>query len=650
MSMPIERTAPSRRAALDQARQSRRPSRLGVRAGTLVTPDWVLPADAGFPGLLSRAWQQAAAALSLAAAVDTLLTLDGHVPAQVQLRALRLDEECALKALFGVGWRDGGVDTCRPYHDPGGQVAFVGEIGLTTGGRVAVRVPSQGLLANEVTLVDGVIRVPWSVSALARYRSERKRLLTRSHASVLDCREWLAGLGAADRDDLLDQLKEAALRTAPFVLYQDRKVYTNFRERNTLTGKTLWPGHPDCALSSLQGIPLELWSDSDTVVVVSLALLIRSAGFGRIEEANGTQLTVEHIADLLEYKRRMYNAAGGPAPVPPADGIRVSALAELAERLRQRRAELARSVQLYRQIHGPLMYKTERVADRPGAGCLRREQVLCSRLRAALPVRGGTLAELTAGLATSPRWLTRPHGGFGSGLESLVYQTVAAARVAFEVDFAMSRGMRSLPRLIRALREENWAEITGWDLPDFFCCVVPSPEAQRFFDDSPARLADIAWSIAARMQYNSWHFIAGNLPRVPEVMARDYFVPPTIPDIAHYSDQHHRGHVAARVRFSIRSPQPVEIAGRTFAGFVDLRLLRCEGPPLVEQDLLAAHRASAFVAAATRLVADLVAAGEQVEVTAFDPAWHWAAIAMAQPEVPGRTGETQADRSDTDPV
>jgi hypothetical protein len=187
--------------------------------------------------------------------------------------------------------------------------------------------------------------------------------------------------------------------------------------------------------------------------------------------------------------------------------------------------------------------------------------------------------------------------------------------------------------LIRALREQDWATITEWDLPEYFCCVVTAPEARRHFAGSAAKLADTAWAISSRMQYNSWHFIAGNLPKVPVVTARDYFVPPTIPDLAYYSDQHHRGHVAARVRFSIRSPQAVDILGRRFHGFVDLRLLRCEHPPFDEQDLLAAHRSSGFVATATSLAAALAADGADIEVTSFDSRWHWEATG---PSVAGR--------------
>ncbi|MEW2353488.1 hypothetical protein [Spirillospora sp. NPDC029432] len=626
MTLPTERdTALSRKAALAKARQSRRPSRLGRRAGTAAEPDYPVAADAGFPGLLKRTWRQAAAAPDLPAAVDTLLTLAGHVPADVQLRALPLPDECALKVLFGRSWREDG----RACDPPGGGAgaAFLGEIGLNTSGRVVVRVPSKGPLSGAEDLVGGVLRVPWSARDLADYQAELASAAARSRESVADCRAWLAAAGTGGRRDLLDDLKEAALRTAPFVLYAGDRRYTNFRDRNTLTGKTLWPGHPDCALSSLADVPLELWSDDDVLMVVCLTLLIRSAGFARIEEANGTQLTIDHVARLLERIRLAYNGVPGGRPVPPAASTRVAALHDLAGAIAGRRREISAKVRLYREIHGPLMHKVERIAGAPSGDARRLEAELCARLRDRLPVSGGTLGEMGTGIEASPGWLAEPHGGFGTGLGSLVYETVRAATAAFDADFAMSRGMRSPTALIEALRARDWPKIVTWDMPHFFCCVVPAPEARKYFGESPAHLADTAWSISARMQYNSWHFLAGNLPKVPEVVARDHFVPPTIPDIAYHSDQHHHGHVAAKVRYSIRSPQAVEVLGRTFDGFVDLRLLRCEGLPFDEQDLLAAHRVSGLVAKATGLAAALAAGGADIEITEFDSKWHWETIA-----------------------
>jgi hypothetical protein len=642
----------SRRAANARKRISRRPSRLGLPAGSTAKPDRVREADAGFPGLLKRVWRRAAEAGDLRAGLDVLLTLDGHVPGDIQLRALNLAEQAALVALCGLSWRDAGgsadtagaaaaatrtAATAEPAPDAGEPPAFLGEIGLTTSGRIALRTPGTRPL-DPRDLVGGVRRVPWSRAALAAYRDELGRARERAAARAADCRAWLAEQGAKGRDALLAQAREAALRTAPFVLHQEDTQYTNFRGRNTLTGKTLWPGHPDCALSALIGLPLELWSDQDTQLLVCLTLLIRSAGFGRVEEANGTQLTVDHVAHTLERVRRAYNAVPGAEPVPAAASHRVSDLDRLAVALRERRRSVGAHAQLYREIHGALMHKVERVAAAPGAAARAREDAVTERLRAGLPLAGGTLAELGRSLAAAPGWLAEPHGAFGTGLESLVYETVAAAADAFGADFAMSRGMRSLPDLVRALRGESWAEICDWDIARFFCCVVPRPQAAVHFGGSEAALADAAWAMSSRMQYNSWHFVAGNLPRVPEVVDRDHFVPPVIPDVAFFSDQHHHGHVNNNVRFSVRSPQAVEVDGRRFDGFMDLRLLRCAGDPFDEQDLLAAHQVSAFIARATSLAARLVAAGAHLEVTAFDSGWHWRAVTGRGPEASGSPG------------
>lgn len=624
---PFRRPGESRRDAMARARMSRRPSRLGGAAGVAPEPDYPVGEDAGFAGLLRRTWRAALAAGDLADAVDILLTLDGHVRSEVQLKGLRTEHEVALAVLFGRSWREPEPPEARPGD---AAPAFFGELGLTTGGQVVLRLPGHGPLADDEDLIDGVIRVPWSAAAVARYHTEAADAAARRAASVADARRWLDAQGEQGRDQLLEVVTEAALRTAPFVLYQEDKRYTNFRGRNTLTGKTLWPGHPDCAPSALRRVPLELWSDNDVLLVVCLTVLIRSAGFGRIEEANSTQLTLDHVADLLERARRNYNSAGGAVRLSRAPSTRVADLVTLAEALRARRGTLSGEVQLYREIQGALLHKIERVASPPGPGARRREAAMCARLREHLGLGGATLAELGESLAASPGRLVRPHGAFGTGLEALVHETVAAATDSFDADFAMSRGIRSLPRLVAAMRAQDWAEITRWEIAEFFCCVVPSPKAVRHFDGSVAHLADKAWAMSSRMQYNSWHFIAGNLPRVSAVVDRDHFVPPSIPDVAFFSDQHHHGHVAAKVRFSIRSPQAVRVLDRTFNGFIDLRLLRCAGTPFGEQDLLAAHRVSAFVARATGLAAELVAEGADLEVTAFDADWHWAAIAGSE--------------------
>ncbi|MGP9018098.1 hypothetical protein ACT1U9_06750 [Streptomyces sp. BR1] len=628
MTSSAERNGTSRRAINAKKRQSRRPSRQGAVAGATPKPDRLKDEEAGFPTLLKRAWERATEAPDLRSAVNALLTLDGHVPAEVQLRALRTADEAALKVLCGISWREENLPT--PVRDVKERPAFLGELGLTTTGRIVIRVPSQGPLEDEEKLVEGVMSVPWSAQDLLDYESEVDRAAARFADQVVDCRQWLAALGTQARDELLEMVRESALRTAPFVLHQEGKLYTNFRETNNVIGKTLWAGHPNETFSRLMGVSMEQWSDHDAVMVVCLTLLVRSAGAGRIEEANGTQLTLDHIAYMLERTRGNYNAVPGGELVPAAPTHRVEALNALATALRERRmGHVIPNAQLYREIHGALMHKIERLAGPYGEKSQQREAELVALLSERLPVTGTTFAELRASLAASPSWLARPYGEFGTGLEALVYETVAGATKVFEADFAMSRGMRSIPELMRALREQAYAEITKWDITDFFCCVVPAPSAKRHYEDSVLQLADNAWAMSSRMQYNSWHFIAGNLPKVAAVVERDHFIPPTIPDIAFYSDQHHHGHVASKVRFSIRSPQAVEVLDRTFNGFMDLRLLRCDGTPFDEGDLLAAHRTSGFIAGAMSAAAALVAEGEDIEVTAFDSEWHLKSVQAA---------------------
>jgi hypothetical protein len=105
VSLSTQQRVTSRRDALAEARQNRRPSRLGSQAGSANGPDVVLDTNAGFPGLLKQTWHQATAARDPEAAFDTLLTLAGHIPADVGLRGLRLSEEVSAGILFERSWR-----------------------------------------------------------------------------------------------------------------------------------------------------------------------------------------------------------------------------------------------------------------------------------------------------------------------------------------------------------------------------------------------------------------------------------------------------------------------------------------------------------------------------------------------------------------
>lgn len=619
--------AGSRKAANALARQSRRPSRLGDAAGAAPGPDQGMGPRGGFPVLLRQAWERAKEAPDLPAALQALLTLDGHVPPEVQQAALTTTAAVAVEVLTAP------VPAGTAVPEP---VVFTGELGLTTSGRPVLRTPGQSPLPASEELVGGVLPVAWTQRHLSAYTHAAAKAGRQRAAEVADCRAWLAAAGPEGRSALLANLQDAALRTAPFNVYQEDRQYTNFRDLNTVTGKTLWPGHPHCVLSSLDTVPLELWPDSDVVMVVCLALLVRSAGYARIEEVNGTQVTLGHVAQLLEQIRQRYAAVSEDgSQVAPAASARAADLDVLAGELRQRRAELRARRVLYRRIHGALVHKDERIAGAYAPATAARERELVRALVRALPgplgpVSGGAgLPELTAAVTAAPQWLVEPYGEFGTGLEALVQAVVRTAVSAFDADFAMSRGMRSLTDLVAGLRAQDWERMSAWELTDYFCCVQAHPRARAYYDGSTGKLADMAWAMSSRMQFNSWHFLAGNLPDGPHNADRDYFVPPVMPDLAYFSDQHHHGHVTAKVRFTVRSPQTVRVLGRAFDGFIDLRLLRCEGTPFHEQDLLLAHKLSALVAQGTEQAARLVADGAELRVTSFDAPWHLRAVTDA---------------------
>lgn len=596
---------------------SRRPSRYGEAAGSAVPPCSAVD-SAGFPMLLASTLEQARAQETAEDALSILLTLGGHLPADVSRRALAPEERAGLEARFG-GSRAGRVD--RP--------AFTGTLGLTTTGKPFLGVPTRRHPRHRGELAGVAWTAPWSAEDLTAFEQALGDFHHREIRTVQLCREWLRSLRRDDLAATIVELRDAASRTAPFILYRGDTVYSNFREPNNLTGKTLQPCHPDCLLHGLETLPQSLWTDDDAVIVVCLTLLVRSGGYARIEEFNGTQLALDDVAEFLDAKGSMYGmerqvgATAGPERA-------VGQLSRLSEQLQQRRADLRGERMFYREIYGPVLHKIERFAQRT-AHVSSTETELCQGLSQSLPLTGASLTDNIAQLREEGMWLTRPHGNFSLGLESLVFHVVRSCLDAFEVDFAMSRGMRSLPALINALRAEDWGEIVSWELPDYFCCVLPSVRALPSFGESWETVADAAWAMSSRMQYNSWHFLPGNLPKTPVVVNRDYFVPPTMPDVAYFSDQHHRGHVTNHVRFSIRSPQGIAVEASRLEGFVDLRLLRCTGEALTEHDVAIADRTSKLIAAATELVASVVSDGEHLEVAAFDHLWHrsWIQRALA---------------------
>ncbi|MFJ3937636.1 hypothetical protein ACIPYR_08420 [Streptomyces parvus] len=614
----------ARRLAMEEARRSKRPSRSDRPAGATPEPDRVLT-GAGFEDLLRRTLSRARGTADTATLIETLLTLDGHLEPEHARRSLTRAEAAALEMLTRPGREPGPGEPGgpRPTGASAAATVFTSSLVLTRQGRLMVTLPGARALPEDFAGVAA--RVSWGQEDLAHYQLLLSDIDQDVEREIHESRAWLQDIGVEGRTEAVSVLRNAVFLVPPVQLYRDRTVYSNLRDDGNLTGKTLLPTHPDCFFHHLDRLPPQLWTDEEAVVVACMWLLHLSGGPNRIESFNGYQLTFDHVADNFRGMRALYRQADpdadiGPVPERP-DGYTVDGLAAVAAQLAVVRAKLVSGRRLCYEINATTRRKSEYLLPAPN-GATRQETGICERLSGLLPGAAADLDAAVALLRSERDWLAEPMPEHPTGFEALIHTTVAAATEHFAADFALSRGIRSLPKLIDALGRQDWAEIVSWELPDFYCCVVPGATALAQHDGDRAALADSAWAMSARMQYNTWHVMPGNLPMDPAVKARDFLAPHALPDLAVHSDLHHRGHVTNNIRYSARSPERVMVAGHPFQSLTDLRILRCEGAPFERSDLVAVVRVARFLAQAADLVAESAQDGKPVTVTAFDHQWH----------------------------
>ena len=219
------------------------------------------------------------------------------------------------------------------------------------------------------------------------------------------------------------------------------------------------------------------------------------------------------------------------------------------------------------------------------------ERDICARLRATTPLRGETLAELVDAVRADDEWLLAPRGRSGTGLEHLICELVLACRDVVGTDFAMSRGMRSLPQLVAALRAQEWERLVEWELPAYSAASCRRRRRLAHFGGdttrslTPPPRSRPACSTTRGTSCRATCRGAGGGGAGP-FRAADHAGPGLL---LRPPPPRARGQPGALLH---PEPQPVTVLDRRLAGFVDLRLLRCVGPPFEERDLVVAHRAS----------------------------------------------------------
>jgi hypothetical protein len=602
---------------------SPRPSRLVPHGSTRPIPS----DDLGFPSLLMEVARTALQQHSAVAAADHLLTYNGRTPLSMGISSLPVPALAAYSIL-----RDHDV-----HLVPKRGMAATSWLFLCKDGRVSLTEPNTARSGSPAQDVVGIpINLFWSDDALALFQQKRLALQRQANEDLIEVREWLQSISADELKRVLTELHMACAHAAPLLLYVNESVYSNFR-KNNLTGKVLLPSSEQSLFNQLPISARDRWSGDDAIFIYCAHLVMRSGGASRLEELNSTQLLPYRVAEYLARKAGQYRAFGGlNLDVTPPRGY--EAKENRANILAANRAVMASRCLPYRRIWGLTLNKQENFLS-PDVIRLSESEILP---QIGLSIRdrwGHQVDSHTAWLLFLQDWVPLVVAGrievhqaiFANPFEELLHNIVQTIVAYTKADIGMTRGMRSLLSLSDALSRQVWQEVVDWELPYYYCCVVLSDRIVNDFAESPEQLADMLWAIAARMQYNAWHFIPGNLPVCDAVTQRDYFFPPTVPDISEWSDQHHRGHVVNGVRFAIRAPIPVTVGGRSFAGFADVRLMRIDGEAFSIHQLASAVVGSKLVGEALNALAvEVVQQRRNLQVTSFTSEWYAARAREAQ--------------------
>ncbi|MHA6757959.1 hypothetical protein [Streptacidiphilus sp. PAMC 29251] len=463
------------------------------------------------------------------------------------------------------------------------------------------------------------------VSPPIRERAEEEvaawELAERCDQTELDriLRRWESAGCLPDR---VHQAADWVDRVETVLIYSGRQVFS----RSDAGTSTLLR---DRLLEDLADEPLDRWSMAERLFVVAVHLLFIAGRSVRFEEFNGRQLSASGLRTWLVSTWRSYAHA-------VARDIPTDLTGRAFETLAHEVAELSTEVNMsewvrFRRISGMTFAKNEVLVPLP----------LLERTHAALPEQLVDFAERTLGMpieraATGEEAVHRmvlsimseQPARSGALLERLLAAVVRAAVVDLDADYGMSSAVRDMRRLGWNERDRTTSALR-LRKPDFFCCALPHPSR---LDGMPTEdVRRILWLVAQRMQYNRWHFVPGNFEREEVPAQRHYFFPPAVPDIAESAELWHGGHVAARVRYSIRAPgshlwrPPLTVLGNDYRGGYDIRLVRMNGAPFVRNDLWVATRYSGLVDALWRAVAQHAeaAAGSPFPVvTAFDHLWY----------------------------
>lgn len=560
-------------------------------------------APAGFADLLAQVADSARCGATLRAQADEVLTLGGRVTRELGRASLTTWQDIVLDE---VG------DSCRAEYEPpahGPEPALI--LGIHAFGRIALGAgPGRdGLMVGQFAL-----RPEAASRIAARLAACRDEQTPWEH----EVKQYFAETSADQARAMLGSVAQATDRTDPILVYVDDVSYSNTPTFNNLLHRGTG-GAKGMLFDELVKLAPRDWAWTAQQLVYCLYQL-RAAGF-RGEEFNGRQLTAVALHAWFDDMAARCAAAAGE--VPPARSER---LAVKAQKLRALRERLASSHTFYRVINGLTLNKEQRFYSRSEL-CPIDPPRLAPGIHARFLRDGVDPAQHTRVYDVCSAWLGQVLGQAhdGTGLhpvEDMLCTFVRAAVEELRSDIGMTRCLRDFAELVRVVDGDLAEEANGWSRSEYFCAVVASEHTRERMRDQRTELADVLKAISARMRYNGWHYMPGHFDPARRTAERHMYMPPAMSDIASWSDQHHRGHVVARVRYCIRAPGPLMLRNKLMTGFYDLRVMRNEGVEYTVAEMRRCDEYKAQLGALYQALLDHVIAGARFRVEAFTNQWY----------------------------
>jgi len=399
---------------------------------------------------------------------------------------------------------------------------------------------------------------------------------------------------------------------APVTYKHDGRIISNFYLKGT-SGSDDEEINIHEFLEELMGRTAENWFHTDREFIFCLIIMGKSGAQTRYEEFNNTNLSIASLHEHLVAKYRAFSKDYA--------NYNVSEILELAEKLKKVREQRLQDKFVYRLINGITLNKQEVVSHK----LILQEQVLPNCLITFFSkygIRVRCLRELSKACDELYRKYQYATSNelYPTVVEELLGKIVESARDELDSDIAMTRGIRDISGFVSRHVAGDYQSIINYKPLDYFCYVNVSKEVESRIETNS--LLKIVNAIAARMRFNSWHYVPGNFDKKLAGI-RDYYIPPVLSDIANNSDLHHSGHVHARVKHSIRSPESISIQGHVYKAFVDLRLMRMSGEPYSESDLRLANYYTAMIKVAYQSIVDhVVQKGGNVQLRFATKDWY----------------------------